>query len=75
MREALLILSAGLALGLALALVAAGRLGELLYNVPATDPVSHITAVVALGVVAVMAAWLPARRAARLDPTTALRTE
>lgn len=66
---------AGLALGVAGAL-AAGRLARgLLYGIGPTDPASLAGSVALLAAVAGLAAWLPARRAARTDPLTALRAE
>lgn len=66
---------AGLVLGLAAALVAARALSGLLFGVGAFDPVSLGVATVVLGGVATLAAWIPARRAVRVDPREALRTE
>jgi putative ABC transport system permease protein len=53
-----------------------GRFAEkMLYEIRPTDPVTYATVAVALAAVAVSATILPARRATRVDPTTALRTE
>jgi predicted permease len=75
LREAALLLAIGLVVGLPLALLLARLAGKLLYEVPALDPVSvaATAAFIALGGVA--ASLLPARRAARVDPLAALRTE
>jgi putative ABC transport system permease protein len=66
-------------IGLGAGLVAALALGHLiaaqLYEVSARDPVTLITAALALGTVALIACWLPARRATRVDPMIALRSE
>ncbi|HSM03980.1 MAG TPA: ADOP family duplicated permease [Longimicrobiales bacterium] len=75
----LMLMGAGkvIAIGTAAGLVAAygitGLLESLLVDVPATDPLTFAAAVVLLGGVGMLAALLPSLRAARLDPTTALR--
>ena len=66
---------AGLGLGLAGALVLSRFLESLLYGVSATDPGTFAGVVGLLMAVAVIACWLPARRATRIDPLTALRIE
>ena len=65
----------GLAAGLAGALAAARFLRGILYEVSPSDPASLAAAVLVLAVVALAAHWLPARRAARVDPIAALRSE
>ena len=66
---------AGLALGLAGALALGRFLGALLYAVEPTDPGTLAAVVALLALVALFACLLPARRALRVDPMTALRTE
>jgi predicted permease len=63
----------GLALGLAGSLWAAQFVGPLLFQVEARDPATFAGAAAVLGAAGVLAAWMPARRAARLDPATVLR--
>ncbi len=63
----------GLALGLVAALVMTRFIESLLYGVTATDPVVFVGVSSLLLVVAVLASWLPARRATKLDPMTVLR--
>jgi predicted permease len=74
-RDALLLTGAGLAIGLPVALAAARLAKSRLYGVSASDPVSFVVGVVVLLGVAALAAWIPARRAARVDPMLALRCE
>jgi putative ABC transport system permease protein len=63
----------GLAIGCMLALVAASGLRALLFGVTRTDPFSLATTVALLTAVALLAAWIPARRAARVQPWEALQ--
>jgi putative ABC transport system permease protein len=65
----------GLILGVAVAGAVMRLLGTLLYNVSPFDPVTYGAASVALGVVALVATWLPARQATRVDPAIGLRSE
>ncbi len=75
LRSALLQLGIGLAIGIPLAL-AAGRLAaSQLYDVKSYDPVILAVAAVVLTACALVAGFVPARRAASVDPVTALRTE
>jgi ABC-type antimicrobial peptide transport system permease subunit len=50
-------------------------LGSLLYDVKPSDPASFLAVPLQLGSVALVAAWIPAVRASRVDPSTALRAE
>ena len=65
----------GTAIGMAGALALTRYLRTLLYEVSTTDPVALASAAALLGVVALAAVWLPARRATRVDPVVALRSE
>jgi len=67
--------AAGVALGLAGALLTARLLQALLYQVSARDPVTIGAVLALLAGVALLAAWVPSRRAARVDPAQALRQE
>jgi ABC-type antimicrobial peptide transport system permease subunit len=66
---------AGVALGIGGALGLAGTLRTLVYGVNTIDPRSLVAAAGAVAIAALLACWLPARRAARLDPMEALRCE
>jgi len=66
---------AGLAVGIPLALFATRLLRSLLYVVSASDPVTFVVVAALLAAVALVASWLPSRRAARVDPTIALRAD
>jgi putative ABC transport system permease protein len=69
------IFAIGAVTGLAACLFAGPLLAHLLYGVSPRDPVALLTGPLVLGLVAVLAIWLPARRAMRLDPVAALRAE
>jgi len=75
MREALWLLAIGMPLGLAAALAAGRSAGSLLFGLKPYDPLTLAGAAVLLSSIALAATYLPARRAARLDPMAALRDE
>ena len=75
LREGLVVGLGGLALGLAATLAVVRLLSGLLYEVPAFDPATFMSASVLLMAVVLAACYIPARRAARLDPMIALRWE
>jgi predicted permease len=74
-REGGLLAIAGVAAGLAGALAATRALGTLLFGVTARDPLTFALAAVTLIAVALIASWIPARAATRIDPVHALRAD
>jgi len=74
-RETLLLVSAGLILGGIGVLTASRLLGHLLFGISASDPLTLASVASALTAVAALAAYIPARRALRVDPLIALRHE
>jgi ABC-type antimicrobial peptide transport system permease subunit len=75
LRQAAILMLAGALVGL-LGSLALGRLvASQLYDVTASDPLTLASVVALLGSVAILAAYLPARRATKVDPMIALRAE
>jgi putative ABC transport system permease protein len=73
-KQGLTLTLLGVAAGVVGALVLTRVISNLLFNINATDPATFAAVVFFLIVVALVACWLPARRAARTDPMAALRT-
>jgi predicted permease len=71
-RQGLRLVALGVAIGLPLALVATNSLASLLVDVSARDPLTYVAAVLLLAGTALISALIPARRAAGVDPKTAL---
>jgi putative ABC transport system permease protein len=74
-RQGLRVAVIGLVLGLIAAASGAQVLESFLFGVSARDPLTYAAGSLFLGVVAVAACWIPARRAGRADPMQALRME
>ena len=75
MRESLLLVAVGVAIGIPVALAATRLVASVLYGLKASDPVTIAAAALAMVAVAALAGYLPARRAAKVDPMVALRYE
>jgi ABC-type antimicrobial peptide transport system permease subunit len=75
MREGSVMLVSGIAIGLLLAVATAKIVSGILYEVGALDPIAFTVAPLVLTIAALIATWLPARRATQVDPAQALRAE
>jgi predicted permease len=75
LRETLLLVFTGLAIGIPAAVFAARLLANQLFGLHSSDPITFIAACIAMTAVTLMASYLPARRAASVDPMKALRSE
>jgi len=74
-REGMLLVTTGIICGAVLSLLLTRLLSNLLYGVSSTDPMTFASVAALLGVVALAASYIPARRAAAVDPTINLRYE
>ena len=74
-RRGLSLTAAGLVLGLAAALLLSRLLVTVLYGVGPSDPLTFGAVAAMLVVTAIAASWIPARRAARIDPVETLRAD
>ena len=74
-RQALTLVACGVGAGLAFGLVLSQTMAKMLFDVTPTDPATYAAVSAVLAVVALMASYLPARRATRVDPIVALRAE
>ncbi len=74
-REAVMLAAAGVAAGVPVALILAQAIRGGLYGIEPSDPATLIGGIALLLTVSILAAWIPARRASRIDPLAALRCE
>ena len=74
-RQSAVVAVVGVGLGLGAALALTGLMRAILFEISAKDPLTFVGAPIILLAVAALATWLPARRAARVDPIEALRAE
>jgi ABC-type antimicrobial peptide transport system permease subunit len=74
-RDGLSLVASGVVAGVLVALATTRYLGSLVYGVSPLDPVTFLASAALLAGVALLAHWLPVRRALRIDPAGALRTE
>jgi putative ABC transport system permease protein len=75
LREAARLAVVGIALGVLFALAVSGFLATVLYDVAPRDPLTFVVLPLALAAIALLASWIPARRATGVDPLDALSTE
>jgi putative ABC transport system permease protein len=75
LREGLAVTSIGAGIGLLLSVVAGKVLSSFLYKVSGADPLVFLAAAILLSAISLMACYLPARSAARVEPMVALRSE
>ena len=75
LREGSIPVAAGLASGMVIAAIASRAAAAFLRGVPPRDPLTYAAVAVFLAMIALVATWIPARRAARLDPIEALRQD
>jgi predicted permease len=75
LRESLMLLVIGVGLGLPLTLAATRAIKQQLFGLSAIDSAAFLTAIAVVSAMTILATWIPARRAAKVDPLTALRDE
>jgi ABC-type antimicrobial peptide transport system permease subunit len=75
LRESFMLFAIAVILGLPLALIGGRLLASQLYGVGPGDPIALTISLITLATVAAIAGYMPARRASRIDPVSALRAE
>jgi putative ABC transport system permease protein len=73
--QAMLLVLSGVVAGTVIALFLSQTMSKMLFSIKPTDPATFASVAVVLGLVALLASYLPARRATRVDPIVALRAE
>jgi putative ABC transport system permease protein len=75
LRQSLLVVGIGVGVGLAAAFAGTRLIADLIVGIKPTDPLTFVTVIVLLSAIALIACWIPARRATRVSPLAALRYE
>ena len=75
LRQSIAIVAVGLAIGIAAAFAGTRAIANLIVGIKPTDPLTFVTVIALLSAIALVACWVPARRATRVSPLTALRYE
>jgi predicted permease len=75
LKHGLLLAAAGIGIGMIVAAVATRAMSALLFGVGALDPLTYVAVAIGLGATALLASYLPAQRACRIDPAEALRAD
>jgi ABC-type antimicrobial peptide transport system permease subunit len=75
LKEVIWLVCLGLALGVPLALILGRFIADLLYELTSTDPLTIVAGAMVMLIVALLAGYVPARRASRVDPMVSLRSE
>jgi putative ABC transport system permease protein len=73
--EGLVLVTIGVAIGLAAAFAGAHLLRAFLFDLTPSDPLTYVAIAMVLGATAMVASWIPALRASRVDPVNALRAQ
>ena len=75
LQQGMTVVAVGILFGIVASIGLTRLIATLLYGISATDPITFLTLSLALLLVALVACWLPARRASAVDPMVALHTE